>query len=316
MGEETVLTVAQATAETPVPAETPPSEAASETPTGETATDAAAPADQADSAAEESAEGEGQGLIETIIDTVTEAVEEVVPGGEGEAAGEDQATGEAAESTAEGEGEGLIETIIDAVTDVVEDVVPGGDDDAAGEAEGPATGEAVGIADDHGAAAEEHEAFGPELWLILALVALIMIAFRPAKRAILGALDQRAGRIRDELEEAKRLHEEAQAALANFQRRQRDALGEAGEIIAHAQVEAERLREHAVAELEETLKRREAMAMDRIAQAEAAATAEIRGVAVDVAIAAAREIIAAQLDKAKADALVDDAIQDLPNQLH
>jgi F-type H+-transporting ATPase subunit b len=68
--------------------------------------------------------------------------------------------------------------------------------------------------------------------------------------------------------------------------------------------------------MEETLRRREAMAMDRIAQAEAAAVAEVRGVAVDVAIAAAREIIGAQLDKSKADALVDDAIKDLPNRLH
>jgi F-type H+-transporting ATPase subunit b len=276
MGEETVLTVAQATTETPTPSTTgdtaPEAPAATDMPTPSTTGDAAADAP----AAAEAAEGESP----------------------------------------EGEGEGLIDTIIDAVTDVVEDVVPGGDDEAAGEAEGQATGEAVGVADDHGAGAEDHGPFGPELWLVLALLALIMIAFRPAKRAILGALDQRAGRIRDELDEAKRLHEEAHAALANFQRRQRDALGEAGEIIAHAQVEAERLREHAVAELEETLKRREAMAMDRIAQAEAAATAEVRSVVVDVAIAAARDVIGAQLDKTKADALVDDAIKDLPNRLH
>ena len=119
------------------------------------------------------------------------------------------------------------------------------------------------------------------------------------------------------MEEAQRLREEAQAALANFQRRQRDALGEAEEIIAHAKVEADRLRDHAAAEeLEETLKRREAMAMDRIAQAESAATAEVRGVAVDVAIAAAREVIGTQLDKSKADSLVDESIKDLPNRLH
>lgn len=237
----------------------------------------------------------------------------MIPGSEGETAGE--AEGEAAEGAAEGADEGLIETIIDAVTDVVEDVVPGGEGETAGDAEGPATGETVGIADDHGAA-DDHAGPAPELWLVLALVALILIAFRPAKRAILGALDDRAGKIRDELEEAQRLREEAQAALANFQRRQRDALGEAGEIIAHAKAEAERLREHAVADLEETLRRRESMAMDRIAQAEAAAVAEVRGVAVDVAIAAARDIIGGQLDKSKSDALVDDAIKDLPNQLH
>ncbi len=222
----------------------------------------------------------------------------------------EESPAEATDATAEGAADdGIIDTIVDAVTDAVEEIVPG-------EGEEPATTETVGVADEPGEAADDHAGIATEVWLVLALVVLILIAFRPAKRAILGALDSRADRIREELEEAQRLREEAQAALANFQRRQRDALGEAEEIIAHARAEADRLREHAAEELETTLKRREAMAMDRIAQAEAAATAEVRGVAVDVAISAAREVIAGQLDKTKASALVDDAIKDLPNKLH
>jgi len=266
MGDESVLTVAQATTETPAPA---------------TATeDPAAAAEQPVEAPAEDA-----------------------------AAGEADATAEgAAEGAAD---EGIIETIVDAVTDAVEDIVPG-----EGEPEAPVTGETVGIPDELGHAAEPHDEFPTEVWLIGALLVLIVIAFKPAKRAILGGLDNRADRIREELEEAQRLREEAQAALANFQRRQRDAMGEAEEIIAHARAEADRLREHAAEELEATLKRREAMAMDRIAQAEAAATAEVRGVAVDVAISAAREVIAGQLDKTKANVLVDEAIKDLPDKLH
>lgn len=269
MGEDTVLTVAQATTETPEPTIAPePAEA-----------------------------------------PATESAAEPAAGG---------ATEDADGAAAEGTDEGLIETIIDAVTEAVEDVVPGGDEEipGAGEAGDQATGETVGVAEDLIVEVDEHTGIGAEVWLVLALVVLIAIAYRPAKRAILGALDGRAGRIRDELEEAQRLREEAQAALANFQRRQRDALGEAEEIIAHAKVEADRLRDHAAADLEETLRRREAMAIDRIAQAESAATAEVRGVAVDVAIAAAREVIGAQLDKSRADTLVDESIKDLPNRLH
>ena len=270
MGEDAVMTLAQATTETPEPTPATEEPAASE-----------APAE--------------------------------VPAAEGTEA---EPAAEGAEAAAEGAGdEGIIDTIVDAVTDVVEDIVPG-EGEPAGEGETPATGETVGVADDHGEAADDQAGIATEVWLVLALAALILLAFRPAKRAILGALDSRADRIRDELEEAQRLREEAQAALANFQRRQRDAMGEAEEIIAHARAEADRLREHAAEELEATLKRREAMAMDRIAQAEAAATAEVRGVAVDVAISAAREVIGGQLDKSKANALVDDAIKDLPNKLH
>ncbi len=259
----------------------------------------------------------GDDDILTIAQATTETQEQPAAADE-PAATEDATDAPAAEADAAAEGaeegaadDGIIETIVDAVTDAVEDIVPG-----EGEAEAPETTETVGVEDDHGEAADDHAAIATEVWLVLALVALIAIAFRPAKRAILGALDSRADRIREELEEAQRLREEAQAALANFQRRQRDALGEAEEIIAHARAEADRLREHAAEDLEATLKRREAMAMDRIAQAEAAATAEVRGVAVDVAISAAREVIGGQLDKTKANALVDEAIKDLPNKLH
>lgn len=252
-----------------------------------------------------------QATVETP-EPSTEADQDVPPGVEDPAAAADseQAGPEAAD-------EGLIDTIVDAVTDAVEDIVPGEEGEPAGEAQPPAARETVAFPEEHGdAAVEEHGAIATEVWLILALVALILIALRPAKQAILGALDKRADRIRGELEEAQRLREEAQAALANFQRRQRDAMGEAEEIIAHARAEAERVRGHAAEELEVTLQRREAMAMDRIAQAEAAATAEVRGIAVDVAIAAARQVIGEQLDKSKANALVDEAIKDLPNKLH
>lgn len=172
----------------------------------------------------------------------------------------------------------------------------------------------------HGAAAEdEHhdDAYIPsEVYLLIALVVLIVAAWRPAKRAILGALDARAEKIRADLDEAKRLREEAQATLASLQRKQRDAISEAQEIIAHAQRDAERLRDKAMKEIEESIKRREALAADRIAQAEAAALAEVRNTAVDVAIAASRQLIASKLDPGKARALIDSAIDELPKKLH
>lgn len=193
-------------------------------------------------------------------------------------------------------------------------------------ATGPIEGEQEGdiVAGEHaveegelpGAHEEEHHGLPPELWLVLALVVVIAVAFRPAKKAILSALDSRAERIRGELEEAQRLREEAQAALANFQRRQRDAMGEAEEIITHARQEAERLKAKTTADLEEVLKRREAQAMDRISQAEATALAEVRGIAADVAIAAARQVIAANLDKERSNVLVDRSIEELPGKLH
>jgi F-type H+-transporting ATPase subunit b len=164
--------------------------------------------------------------------------------------------------------------------------------------------------------AEHYEEVVPaEIWLLVALVILLVVAYKPFKRVIINTLDSRAAKIKAELDEAQRLREEAQSALANIQRRHRDAMAEAGEIISHARADAERLREKAARELEETLERREAMAMDRIAHAEASALAEVRNMAVDVAVAAAHRLIAQQVDRKRASALIDDAIEQLPQKL-
>jgi len=156
----------------------------------------------------------------------------------------------------------------------------------------------------------------PEVWVLLAVLTFVIGVWKPARRVILGGLDARAVRIRDELETARRLRDEAHEALAGYQKQQREAAAGAEAIIAHAKAEAERIAVQAVRNLEETLERRRRLAEERIAQEEAKALAEIRGVTVDVAIAAARQVIIAELDEQRGAALIDAAITALPEQLH
>ena len=155
----------------------------------------------------------------------------------------------------------------------------------------------------------------PEVWVLLAVVVFVIGVWKPASRVILGGLDTRAARIRGELETARRLRDEAQEALAGYQKQQRDAAAEAEAIITHAKAEAERIAAQAARNLEETLERRQRLAKERIAQEEAKALSEIRAVTVDVAIAAARQVIVAELDEGRGAALIDTAIADLPRQL-
>jgi F-type H+-transporting ATPase subunit b len=155
----------------------------------------------------------------------------------------------------------------------------------------------------------------PEFWVLLAVVVFVIGVWKPARRAILGGLDSRAARIRDELETARRLREEAQQALAAYQKQQYEASAEAEAIIAHAREEAERIAAQAARNREETLERRRRLAEERIAQEEAKAVAEIRAVTVDVAISAARQVIVAELDEQRGAALIDAAIATLPQLL-
>lgn len=156
----------------------------------------------------------------------------------------------------------------------------------------------------------------PEFWVAMAFVLVVGLAFRPVARAVVTALDARATQIKGKIDEARKLREDAQTLLADYQRRQRDAMQEAASIIAHAEQEAERLKREAAQSLEEAIKRREQQAVDRINQAEQAALAQVRNLAVDIAIKSAGKLIADQMSAEKGNALIDDAIKGVAQKLH
>lgn len=156
----------------------------------------------------------------------------------------------------------------------------------------------------------------PTLWVAVGFVLFVVGVYKPASKAVLGMLDGRAEEIRASLDEAASLREEAQQLLAEYQRKQRDAVKETEEMVSRARAEAARLAKDGAEKLEEAIKRREQLAVEKIAQAEADALREVRAMSVDIAIAATRDLIAEKMDAAKSSALVDDAIADLSQKLH
>src|ERR1051326_5088231 len=129
----------------------------------------------------------------------------------------------------------------------------------------------------------------PEFWVLLAVVVFVAIVWKPVRRFVVGTLDQRAMRIQGELEEARKLREEAEQLLADYQKKQREAATEAQAIVGHAREEAERIAAQAARDLQQSLERRQRLAEERIAQAESKALDEIRAAAGDVALEAARQ---------------------------
>lgn len=156
----------------------------------------------------------------------------------------------------------------------------------------------------------------PTFWVGVAFVVFVILTFKPGKRILTQALDAKILKIRAEVEEAQRLREEAQATLASYQRRQREAIQEAEQIIAHAREEAGRAKVKAEAELEESISRREQQATDKIAQAEAAAIEEIREKAVDMAIDATARLLEKKMTGKAGEQSIADATKDIPNKLH
>jgi len=157
----------------------------------------------------------------------------------------------------------------------------------------------------------------PEFWVAVGLAIVLVIFLRLRVPSILGAmLDARAAAISGELSEARRLREEAASVLAGYVEKAAHAESEAAKIVAEAKAEVERFAKETRAQLRLQIDRRAQMAKDRIAQAEAAALAEVRAMAADAAVAAAEKLIAARMDEKRSATLVEQSIKELPDKLN
>ncbi len=151
-----------------------------------------------------------------------------------------------------------------------------------------------------------------ETWVAIAFVVFLgVLGYLGAHRKIIDALDQRQARIKGELDEARRLRDEAQALLADYQRKRHEAEREAEAIIVSATAEAERLAAEAKARMEDFVARRTKMAEAKIAQAEAQALADVRSAAADAAVAVAGKILSTAAKGSIADDLLAQGIADV-----
>jgi F-type H+-transporting ATPase subunit b len=156
-----------------------------------------------------------------------------------------------------------------------------------------------------------------EFWVFVAFVAFwLILAYYKVPALLARALDERAAGIRRELDEARRLREEAQALLADYQRKHRNAGQEAEAIVEQARREAEAFAAETRRSLAETVERRRRQAEDKIARAEAQAVEDVRAAAVDMAIAAAEKILREKSAGAGGAALIDESIKTLKTRLN
>jgi F-type H+-transporting ATPase subunit b len=156
-----------------------------------------------------------------------------------------------------------------------------------------------------------------EFWVAVAFVVFLGgLIYLGVHEMLVKFIDQRRDRIKAELDEALRLKEEAQALLAQYQRKQREAEQEAAAIIAGATAEAERMMAEAKAKMEEFIARRGKMAETKIAQAEAQAVADVRAAAAEAAVSAAEKILTQIVKGAVADRLVVKGIEDVKTKLN
>lgn len=157
----------------------------------------------------------------------------------------------------------------------------------------------------------------PEFWVAVSFFGFVgLLLYYNVPDLIGKALDDRANRIKQELDEARRLREEAQALLADYQKKREAAEEEARAIVEQARREADALAIETRKSLIESLDRRSKLAEEKIARAEAQAVAEVRSIAVDTAVAAAERVLAGTMSAQAGAGLIDQAIRNLKGKLN
>lgn len=157
----------------------------------------------------------------------------------------------------------------------------------------------------------------PEFWVLVSFVLFFaLLGYFGVHRMVLGALDERAEKIRQELEEARRLREEAQALFAENEKLRAQAEEEAAEILNVARQEAEAVSAEMRKTFEETMARKMAAAEARIHQAEQDAVRQIRGHVASLSVQVAREVLKDKLKGKAATSLLDEAIAQATEKLH
>lgn len=154
-------------------------------------------------------------------------------------------------------------------------------------------------------------------WAFVALIIFLGIVFYMKVPGMISkSLDERANKIRNELDEARRLREEAQQLLAEYQRKRKEAEQEAGDIVAAAKREADQLVVEAQKKTEEYVARRTALAEQKIGQAERDAVNEVRASAVDIAVEAARKLLGDKVDAKTGAELFKSSLQEVKAKLN
>ncbi|WP_417248435.1 F0F1 ATP synthase subunit B [Celeribacter sp.] len=148
------------------------------------------------------------------------------------------------------------------------------------------------------------------------LVFVGILLWKKVPAMIGGMLDKRAEDIKNELDEARALREEAQSILASYERQQREVQEQADAIVKQAKIDAEIAAEKAREDLQTSIARRLASAEEQIASAQTAAIRDVRNTAITVAIGAAQDVIAENMTATDANKLIDSAIAEVGDKLH
>jgi F-type H+-transporting ATPase subunit b len=159
--------------------------------------------------------------------------------------------------------------------------------------------------------------FTAEFWVLVAFVLFLAIVWYVGGfKQIMDAIDGRGRLVQAELDEARRLREEAAAVLADYTRRRQEAERDADQMIAAARDEAERVAREAHDRMTDFVARRTAAAEATIAQADVQATQQVRAAAAEAAIKVSETVLREQVRGQSGEDLLVRSLAEIRGKLH
>tara|TARA_B100001057_G_scaffold30839_1_gene28099 strand:- start:7880 stop:8371 length:492 start_codon:yes stop_codon:yes gene_type:complete len=152
----------------------------------------------------------------------------------------------------------------------------------------------------------------PSSWVLVAFIIFVIIALViKAPSMIAGILDGEIKKIKEELDNARNLKEEANSLLAQHERKIQNADEEAEKIISQAREIALNQEAQSKLKAEEYVKRAEQQAIEKIERAEKIAIAKINDQIVSNSIELSKKIIMENIDENSSKKLVQQSIQQI-----
>jgi F-type H+-transporting ATPase subunit b len=156
----------------------------------------------------------------------------------------------------------------------------------------------------------------PKAWVAIATLIFVAIAFKPAKKAILGAIDTRTADITRRLEEANLIKQQAEALLAKIQEQVANSKAESENIVTNAKQEATAIINEARQKLDRDIENRKKMAVQKIASYEEAALADVKSHITNLTIEVSKKLLETNINADTSKKIIDNSIEKLAKTLH
>ena len=152
-------------------------------------------------------------------------------------------------------------------------------------------------------------------WVLIAFILFFVLVGKKLWSALTTNLDQRKKMIENELNEAKKLREEAQAELNSSLKKQKEINKQVLDIINDAKSTAKQIEADALKKSDIIIKRKEEQAKQKINNAQVEALNNIKNISAELSVKSAKVYIQNELDSKIQKVLYSDSKQKLKEKL-